>query len=272
MNDITDKEFSLIRDFIKANFGISLSDEKKSLIYSRLRTVLQAKNFDNFMQYYEFLIKDKSGDAVVEFIDKVTTNHTYFMRETDHFDYFRDNVLPELYEKYKNQKDLRLWCAGCSSGEEPYTLQMIIQDFFKDKQPKWDTQILATDISTNVLDKAVSGIYSNQSIESLPKNWQTEYFEKYDAENSRAKDSLRKEIIFRKLNLMLPSFPFKKQFQVIFCRNVMIYFDDETRNQLVSKYYNNTEPGGYLFIGHSESLNRSGAQYKYIMPAVYQKI
>ncbi len=271
MKDITESEFIMIRDYIKEHFGINLGKEKKSLIYSRLRTILQEKGIEDFTEYFKFLLNDKSGDAMIKFIDKVTTNHTFFMRETDHFDYFRDTVLPYVESKYKDSGDLRLWCAGCSSGEEPYTLQMIIKDHFKNSKTKWDTQILATDISTTVLNKAINGIYPTESVDALPANWQKEYFKKLDATNSVVSDSLKKDITFRKFNLMDEKFPFKKQFQVIFCRNVMIYFDNETRDRLVKKYYNATEPGGYLFIGHSESLNHTNTDYKYVMPAVYRK-
>ncbi|MDR1532696.1 MAG: protein-glutamate O-methyltransferase CheR [Clostridiales bacterium] len=272
MRDITEKEFHQIRDYIKRSVGISLGEEKKSLIYSRLRSTLQEKGFDDFSEYYEYLINDKSGDAVISFINKVTTNHTFFMREVDHFDFFRDTVLPYIAQTFSREKDLRLWCAGCSSGEEPYTLQMIIQDFFRSFDEKWNTEILATDISSSVLQKATKGAYTNESISPLPESWRKTYFEKLDDTNSVIVNSLKKEITFRKFNLMEEKFPFKRPFQVIFCRNVMIYFDNETRNTLVEKFYQATEQGGYLFIGHSESLNHTPTAYKYVMPAVYRKV
>ncbi len=271
MKDITDKEFILLRDFIKQNFGISLGNEKKSLVYSRLRTILQEKGFNDFTEYYNYLIKDKTDNAVVSFIDRITTNHTFFMREVDHFDYFRETVLPYIEETYSKERDIRLWCAGCSSGEESYTLQMILQDYFKSKSPAWNTQMLATDISTTVLEKAVKGAYTTDSVNTLPEKWRKEYFYKQN-DNYIVKDSIKNQIIYRKFNLMDSNFPFKKKFQVIFCRNVMIYFDNETRNNLVEKCYNVTEPGGYLFIGHSESLNHTNTKYKYIMPAVYKRV
>ncbi len=270
MKELTDKEFFMIRDYIKENYGINLADEKKSLIYSRLRSVLQQKGFEDFTQYFKYLVSDKTGEAVISFIDKITTNHTFFMREADHFYYFRDNVLPLIEKKHSDTKDLRLWCAGCSSGEEPYTLQMIIQDYFKSK-PGWNTEILATDISTNVLTKAVNGIYTNESLKPIPDAWKKNYFKRYDDNNSIVCDELKSKVIFRKFNFMDKVFPFKKQFQVIFCRNVMIYFDNKTREELVQKFYNVTESGGFLFIGHSESLSRSNTGYKYLIPAVYKK-
>ncbi|MDR3091197.1 MAG: protein-glutamate O-methyltransferase CheR [Clostridiales bacterium] len=270
MQDITNQEFDMLRDYIKKNFGINLGDEKRSMVFSRLRVILQEQGLTNFTDYYKYLTSDKSGEAVTRFIDRITTNHTFFMRETDHFDYFRDTVLPYIKETYAAEKDLRLWCAGSSSGEEPYTLMMIIQDFFKDSD-NWNIEILATDISTTVLDKAVRGIYSKESVATLPEDWQKNYFTDYDGANRVVTDRLKKLITYRKFNLMNEHFPFRRKFQVIFCRNVMIYFDTPTRDALVERFHKFTENGGWLFIGHSESLNQSTTPYKYLMPATYRK-
>ena len=272
MKNLTDDEFERIRSFIKQKLGINLSDEKKSLIHSRLGSTLHEKGFDNFTQYFDSLLQDKTEQALIQFVDKVTTNHTYFMRETDHFDYFRDTVLPYIYEKHSQSNDLRLWCAGCSSGEESYTLQILIQDFFKNKPDKWNTEILATDISTTVLKKAVRGVYPIDSLKNMPKQWVNEYFETFDKEHKQVREEIKKLITYRKYNLMEEKFPFKKPLQTIFCRNVMIYFDFATREQLVKKFYDATITGGYLFIGHSESLHNTDTQYKYIKPAVYRKV
>lgn len=271
MNEITTEEFNLIRGHIKKNYGIDLNDEKKSLVYSRLRSVLKDAGFKTFKEYYEYLIADKTGKASIVFIDKITTNHTFFMREVDHFYYFRDTVLPYLEKEVKNH-DLRIWCAGCSSGEEAYTLQMLMTDYFGNKPQKWDTELLATDISTSVLSKAIKGVYSNEQIKPLPDNWKKMHFKKYDEDNVTIVDSIKKKITYRKFNLMSESFPFKKKFQVIFCRNVMIYFDNKTRKELVNKFYEASDKGAYLFIGHSESLNNIDTKYKYVMPALYRKM
>lgn len=270
-SSITDREFELIRNYIKNNYGIHLGEEKKSLIYSRLRGVLMEKGFENFTQYYDYLIADKSGQAAIVFIDKMTTNHTFFMREVEHFYYFRDTVLPYLKENVKD-RDLRIWCAGCSSGEEAYTLQMFLTDYFKTNQKVWNTELLATDISTSVLTKAMRGVYTNNQIKPLSDEWKRNYFEKYDDNNSIVKKEIKRNITYRKFNLMETRFPFKKKFHVIFCRNVMIYFDNKTRNELVSRFYNASEKGAYLFIGHSESLNNTKTKYEYVMPAVYRKV
>ena len=269
MKEITDAEFKRIREYIKANYGINLGDEKKSLVYSRLRATLVNGGFESFTEYFDYLMKDKTGDSIIKFVDKITTNHTFFMRETDHFDYFRDTVLPYLEQTYSRQKEVAVWCAGCSSGEESNTLQMILQDYFEGKS--WNTEMLATDISTNALDKAINSVYPNDRIATLPEKWRKKYFKKYDDNNSMVVDQIKKNITYRKFNFMEDRYSFRKKMHVIFCRNVMIYFDNVTRDAVVKRFYDATESGGYLFIGHSESLTHTDTDYKYIMPAVYRK-
>jgi len=268
MKVISDAEFHKMREYIRTNFGISLNDEKKTLVQSRLRTTIQEHGFDTFTQYFDFVRRD--ANAMKQFINKITTNHTFFMRETEHFDYFRDIVLPYIDEEYKNRRDLGLWCAACSSGEEAVTLQIIAQEYFKKTGVAWDTQMLATDISTNVLDKAVAAQYPTDALANMPRIWQHEYFTKVDANTSQVSPTIRKQILYRKFNLM-DQFRFKRRFHVIFCRNVMIYFDGPSRDAVINKFFEVTEPGGYLFIGHSETASNSGSGYQYIKPAVYRK-
>ncbi|MCR4436805.1 MAG: protein-glutamate O-methyltransferase CheR [Clostridiales bacterium] len=270
MVNIADKEYELLTDYILKNYGIKLGNQKKSLVVGRLQNVLLQKNFSSFSEYYDYVVSDKTGDAVAALVDKITTNHTFFMREPGHFYYFRDNVLPYLASTIKN-KDLRIWSAGCSTGEEAYTLAMIMQDYFGTEKPLWDTRVLATDISSKVLETAKKGEYRNKDIEAIPLHWRTNYFTKIDNEKSVIADKIKNEVIFRSFNLMNSSFPFKKKFHVIFCRNVMIYFDAQTKKELVGRFYDFMEPGGFLFIGHSESLNREETRLKYVMPAVYRK-
>jgi chemotaxis protein methyltransferase CheR len=267
---ITYREFKQLAGYIKDNYGISLKDEKCSLVASRLYSILTENNFNNFSQYYDYIISDKSGEAAAAMINKITTNHTYFMREPDHFYFFRDKTLPYIKNTVKN-KDLRIWSAGCSSGEEAYTLAMIIDEFFGKEKMWWNTKLLATDISGKVLAKASTGIYSGENISNLHSVWKTAYFNKMADSKFVLVEKLKKEVVFRKFNLMEPVFPFKKKFHVIFCRNVMIYFDSDTKKKLINKFYDLTEYGGYLFIGHSESINRGESRYKYIRPAVYRK-
>lgn len=271
MFTITDKEFTQLASFIKANYGIHLKEEKRALVTGRLYNVLLQNGFRNFTEYLDYIFADKTGEATAILINKVTTNHTFFMREADHFFYFKDEALPHLVNTVR-EKDLRVWSAGCSSGEEPYTLAMILDEFFGEQKFWWDTKVLATDISSKVLEEAKKGVYANEDIKTMPSHWKLGYFKKYDNEHSVVADKIRNEVIFRKLNLMDDSYPFKKKFHVIFCRNVMIYFDSKTKCQLVNKFYNLLEYGGYLFIGHSESLNREETAFKYVLPAVYRKL
>jgi len=267
---ITKEEFRQLADYIKSNYGIQLKEEKQALVTGRLQNVLVEHNFNNFSEYFNYIIKDKTGDAAVTLMNKITTNHTYFMREPEHFFYFRDTVLPYLKKKATG-KDLRIWSAGCSSGEEPYTLAMIIDEFFGSEKRGWDAKVLATDISNKALEAAQKAVYNNKEIAPMPSTWKLNYFKKLDATSSVVADSIKNEVIFRRFNLMNQTFSFKKKFDVIFCRNVMIYFNNETKWELVNKFYDLTESGGYLFIGHAESLNRDLTKYKFIMPAVYRK-
>ena len=271
MIEITDQEFRKPSEYIKANYGINLKDEKKILVTGRLQKILQEKGYRNFTEYYDSLIADRNGEAVILMINKITTNHTFFMREADHFDYLRSKVLPELKGAIRD-RDLRIWCAASSTGEEPYTLAIILDEFFGKEKYLWDTKLLATDLSENALRIAMNGVYSNEKLEALSRQWVSNYFKKKDLDSWMVQDELKKEVIFRKFNLMEPVFPFRKKFHVIFCRNVMIYFDDMTRRELVQKFYEILEDGGYLFVGHSESVNRAESNFKYIMPSVYQKV
>lgn len=269
MIQITDKEFTELVGFVKDYCGINLK-EKRTLINGRLQNVLQQRSFTSFGQLIEDLKHDQTGQAVITLINKLTTNHTFFMRENNHFDFFRETVLPYLVSTSK-VKDLRIWSAGCSSGEEAYTLAMIVNDFLGTEKGLWDSKILATDISKRVLELAVEGIYSEEQVANLPEGWRKRYFKRIDSERSELVDRIKNEVIFRTFNLNNSVFPFKKKFQVIFCRNVMIYFDNPTKKELVRKFYEVTENGGYLFIGHSESLGRDETRYQYVCPAVYRK-
>lgn len=271
MITITKQEFKKFAEYIEQNYGIHLKEEKQAILTSRLYNELINSNCKNFTQYYEYICSDKSGKALTAFVNKITTNHTFFMREADHFYYFRDKVLPYLSSTVKN-KDLRIWSAGCSSGQEPYTLAMIVDDYLKNDKVLWDARILATDISNKALNEAIRGIYSSEETESLPALWKLNYFEKLDDGSYQISQKIKKEVIFRKFNLMERVFPFRKKFHTIFCRNVMIYFRHQTKIELVRKFYDAMEDGGYLFIGHTESIPRDETQFKYIMPGIYRKV
>jgi len=271
--EVTDEEFKLIRDLIYKNIGINLTEEKRSLVNGRLQKILRKLNLKTFKEYYDFLINDKSGEALSELANVISTNHTFFGREIDHFEYFVDVVLPEIEERAKktNSYDIRIWSAGCSSGEEPYTLVMLMMEYFGKDYYKWQAGVLATDISLTVLEKAKRGIYPDERVQPLPDIFKQKYFKHLPSGEWEIIDTVKREVTYRRFNLMNETFPFKKPFDVIFCRNVMIYFDNPTREKLVDKFYKFTSYNGYLFIGHSETLSRTATKYKYIKPAVYKK-
>lgn len=270
---ISDEEFELLRRLIKSRFGINLTDQKKSLVVGRLQKLLRSTGFVTFKDYYEHLSGQPDEGALSELINRISTNHTYFNRESAHFEYFQKTALPSVVERLKsrNLRDLRIWCAGCSSGEEAFTLQMLMMEYFGNDYGRWEAGLLATDISERVLETARSGIYPQERVMQLPEPLQRKYFRRLPDGTSQVVEAVRREITFRRFNLMNERFPFKHSFHIIFCRNVMIYFDQPTREALVNKFNQLTVPGGYLFIGHSETLGRNHALYRYVMPAVFQK-
>lgn len=270
---ISDQEFLSIRKLVYQNFGINLTDQKKTLVVGRLQKVLRERNFSTFKEYFNWLTSEKTGEGLDELANRISTNHTFFNREKAHFEFFAKTVLPEIEARRKQQKsnDVRIWCAGCSSGEEPYTLMMLIMEHFKSNFSKWNPVLLATDISATALKTAMAGIYPNDRVAQLPAGLRNKYFNKQPDGTMVVKDEVRKRIFFRRHNLMDATFPFKKEFDTVFCRNVMIYFDRDTRNTLVAKYHKHTARDGYLFIGHSETLGRDETDYSYVMPAVYKK-
>lgn len=270
---LTDREFQLIRNLVYKSCGINLGRQKRNLVVTRLQKVLRAGGFRSFGEYYEHVIQDTSGWALLTLVDQISTNHTYFFREKDHFDFLITDVLPGINRERKNARPkVRIWSAGCSSGEEPYTLAMTLMEYLSGNRANMDASILATDISVSVLETAMAGIYPADKISPVPFPYRQRYFNLLKDGNWAVKQFLKDMILFRRLNLMSREFQFKGLFQVIFCRNVMIYFDKATQQELIKRFYRYTEPGGYLFIGHSETIDRETGLYKYIKPSVYQKI
>ena len=270
MISINNQEFSRLSSYIHSQLGIHLGAEKRSLVVGRLQNELLQLQVNSFSEYIDILLQDKTGHVLNSLINKITTNHTYFMREVEHFTFLKETLLPHFLRTLK-ERDLRLWCAACSTGEEPYTIAMLLNDFFQQDRLGWDTQILATDISDRVLEHAIQAEYTQDQIHPLPQLWKSQYIRRNEQGNYTFNEKIKKEVIFRRFNLMEPNYPFKRKFHIIFCRNVMIYFDAETKMQLLNKLYQSLESGGYLFIGHSESINRESTPFKYVMPAVYRK-
>ena len=252
-----------------------MNEQKKSLVVERLQKTLRTGQFESFRAYYDYVMRDRSGKALLELVDRISTNHTHFFREKDHFVFMQTTWLPALKKAAQTagkKKDIRIWSAGCSSGEEPYTIAMLLADQFEMDGSGWDIGILATDISTTVLEKAQAGLYSDTQLEQVPDVFKRKFFRPTGDGLYTVTPAIKELVMFRRLNLMNKEYPFKGQFQIIFCRNVMIYFDEPVRNELLQRYHRYLEPDGYLFIGHSESIGRDNKYFRFIRPAIYQKI
>lgn len=270
MQPLSDEDFRRLYTHIKKHYGIDLS-KKKQLIVSRLSNTLNAEGYLSFSQYVDEILSGKNPDKVNAMLNKLTTNYTYFLREENHFQFLQNTVLPALAKKHARDRVLSIWSAGCSSGEEPYTISMYLKEYFASQGGNWDTRILATDISQEILSSAMNPVYQAESLSRLPKKWQDKYFQKKADGSYTIAPVIRNNVIFQTFNLMDP-IRFRRPFDLIFCRNVMIYFDQPTKDALIKRFYDATVPEGYLFIGHSEGLNKNTCPYRYLMPAIYQKI
>lgn len=264
MIQLTDQEFYGLVKFIRMHYGIDLS-KKRLLIEARMYSVLYEKHLFSFSQYFEILKHDSS--ELNTLLNKLTTNHTYFMREPSHFQFLKNTILPEQ-QKENREHNLRIWSAGCSSGEEAYTAVMVMKDYFG-TSPGWDYRILATDISTKALANAQAGVYAEESLKDLPSQWKERYFKKAGSEYVLS-DEIKREVILMQLNLM-EDFHFQKPFDLIFCRNVMIYFQQAAKSELLQKFYRLLKVGGYLFVGHSETIQHDTAGFRYVEPSIYRK-
>ncbi len=264
---ISDDEFKKLSDFVLFSYGIDLSN-KKQLISSRLSFTVKSMGFKTYGEFIDKTINENDEKLLQIVLNKLTTNYTFFMREKEHFSFLSNVVCPELEKKHAKTKSLGIWSAGCSSGEEPYTMSICLKEHFDKLPGAWDTKILATDISQQALTKAKKGEY--QLPADMPKAWIDKYFN-HSKGNSlyTVKSELRDNIIFKSFNLM-DAIPFKRKFDVIFCRNVMIYFKQDTRNELVERFCNALNPGGYLFTSHSEPLRQSKL-FDTVASAVYKK-
>jgi len=267
LSDVLFEKFSRL---VFDNTGIFLKPEKKELLNARLGKRLRQCNIDSFEAYYDYVQADTSGEELISLINSVSTNFTSFFRENSHFEYMTSTVLPEFTAS--GAKGLKLWSAACSSGEEPYTLAIVLNNF-KQKNPSFSFTIQATDISTKVLDAAKAGVYAEERIRTMPKDILKQYFQKGKGKSEgfvKVKRELSEPISFERFNLM-GDFPWREEFNVIFCRNVMIYFNRETQQELVNKFSRCLKPGGYLFIGHSESLTSIDHPFKQVSTTAYKK-
>lgn len=265
-NSISDGDFHRLVNFVRTSYGIDLH-QKRQLITSRLGTTVKKKGFQDFKGYVDYLLKQGTGDDINELLSKLTTNYTYFMRETEAFDFFRNTILPDIIKKHQRDHSLAIWSAGCASGEEPYNISMYIMDYLGGQASAWDTRLLATDLSMDALAKAKRAVY--ELPDSIPERWRREYFVPQGNGQFTVAPKIRNNVIFRQFNLMEP-IRFKQKFDVIFCRNVMIYFDQPTKKALVDRFYDATLPGGYLLISLSENLPPD-TPYKRVATSIFQK-
>lgn len=270
---LTDTQFIKFSALIYAKCGIHLKPEKKELLNARLGKRLRATGIDTFKAYYEYVIHDHSGVELVHLIDSVSTNFTSFFRENVHFDYLTATVLPEYFTQNRgNGLGVSIWSAACSSGEEPYTLAMVLEDFAADN-PGVRYRIRATDISTKVLDQARRGVYSMDRVSKVPEHFLKSYFQKGVGKSAglvKVKEQLRRNVKFDRFNLM-DDFFCREEVDIIFCRNVMIYFNSDTQQALVDKFYRCLTPGGHLFIGLSESLTSIDHRFVQVASTAYRK-
>ena len=267
----TDTDFSRVKKLLFSHTGIKLADSKRQMVYSRLVRRVRALDLPSFANYLDFLVEHE-GDELVHFKNAMTTNLTAFFREGHHFEYLANTIFPKLRTVHNNDRRIRIWSAGCSTGEEPYSLAVVLRENFP-KNSGWDVRILATDIDTNVLQTAKDGVYSLDRVKNISPERLKKWFLKGTGahkDTAIAKDELKEVIRFRQLNLM-GQWPIKKKFDVIFCRNVIIYFDKPTQRVLVDRYANLLEKDGHLFLGHSESLFKVTERFNLIGKTIYQK-
>jgi chemotaxis protein methyltransferase CheR len=263
---LSSREFDEISRLAFETAGIDLRDGKQELVQARLGKKIREGKFGSFQEYYRHVQADESGDELVALLDALTTNFTSFLREPAHFDFLRKTILPSL------RGQIRIWSAACSTGEEPYTIVFsILEELGMPALSR--ISLLASDISTRVLAKAKRGAYLAESFKQCPPDWPRKYMLRGLGRSEgwyMVKPALRRLIEFRRLNLMEQFHP-PQLFHVIFCRNVMIYFNKETQAKLVNRFAGCLQPGGYLLIGHSESLSGLKHPYEQIKPATYRK-
>ncbi len=270
---LSGREFTYITALVYDRFGIHLPEQKKVLVSGRLSKRLRRLGCKNFSDYVRLLENDPTGAEISEMINLLTTNHSFFFREGEHFDFLANKVLPDLSGEFARggPYPLRIWSAGCASGEEVYSVAMLLHDRFAGKPGAPDIGLLATDISLHALRTAREGIYAAQKFNDMPSRFRQRYLSATEEREYAVADEIKAMVLFKRLNLMAESYPMKGQFDVVFCRNVMIYFNQESRNRVVSTLYRYVKPGGYLFIGHSESLPREWNPFDYVKPAIYRK-
>lgn len=267
-----DREFDQIRKIVYDRTGINLTDAKREMVYSRLSKRLRQLGLNGFREYCT-IIQEEASNELGNFINSITTNLTSFFREQHHFDSLKNKLVPGIIKEGRPGNSIRIWSAGCSTGEEPYSLAITMTEALLD-YPGWSAKILATDLDTAVLEKGRSGIYSAERVSGLPEFVVKKWFSRGAGAKEgmvKVKPELRNMIIFKQLNLM-EEWPVKPDVDIIFCRNVVIYFDKPTQARLFDRFANYLRPRGYLFIGHSENLYKVSDRFDLLGQTIYRKI
>ncbi len=268
--NLGDEDFNRLRDIIYREAGIKLNDLKKVLMQSRLIKRLRDLKLDTFSDYHDYLLSHYDEEKI-NFINAITTNKTDFFRESDHFEYMKKVIRPGIDKK--GLREIRVWSAGCSTGEEPYTIAMTIFDYYGRRQMP-ELLLLATDIDTQVLQKGITGTYSAERLSTVDEEFIKTYFDSDGGDpcNYTVKDFVKSKIYFRRLNLLLDDYPMKKQFDIIFCRNVIIYFDRETQAKLFNNFHRYLKDDGYMLIGHSENITSITDRFSLAGRTIYRKV
>ncbi len=273
MSKLSLPEFNRLSALVYEQCGIKLPPAKKILLESRLNKRLRALNMTSFSDYISYLTSTEGmSNELILMIDEVTTNKTDFFREPHHFEFLREYILPE-FSKNSSRRQFRIWSSACSSGEEPYTLAMVLHDYVQEHH-SFDYTVYASDISTEILQKAVKAVYAMERVALIPTAVKQKYFLKSNDQNKptvRVIPALRNKVHFQRLNLMDKQLDIDGGLDVVFCRNVLIYFDRETQQEVLQKLVGKLKTGGYLFIGHSESLFQLDLPIIQIKPTVFQK-
>ncbi len=271
---MTTAEFNAIGGFIQSEFGIKMPPTKRTMLQARLIKRLRAMNMSSYQQYKEYLFSPEGIERETPYmIDVVTTNKTDFFRESAHFDLLCEKLLLYWFEKTGGKAVFTAWSAGCASGEEPYSIAMVLNEFTR-LQPSFKFEVIGTDVSGGVIEKARAAIYPTKKTEVIPDQLKKRYLMKSKDRKkqlTRVVPELRSKVSFYRLNLM-ETFTCPREYDIIFCRNVIIYFDRSIQEQLFNKCCYCLKPGGYLFIGHSETLGGMDLPLKLVQPTVYQKI
>ncbi len=272
---MTNLEFNRLSGFILTNYGIKLPIAKKTMLEGRLQKRLRALNLSSFREYCDYVFSTEGQQLeLVPMIDLVTTNKTDFFREAVHFDFLSNTVLPKYCNNDLSVKQFKVWSAGCSTGEEPYTLAMVMTEF-SEKYPGFDFDILATDISTRTLNIATTAVYTTEKAAPIPFALKKKYLMKSKDEQKktvRIIPSLRAKVNFKRFNFLEDKFAINQNFHAVFCRNVLIYFDRPTQEKVILKLCSKIETGGYLFLGHSESISNMALPLIQIQPTTFKKI